>query len=132
MVLNLKDLGITPSSMIDISDGLASELHHLCTQSKVGCTIYEDKLPIDPTTYNIARDFELDPTMCVLNGGEDYELLFTISQDDYDKVKGHMDFSVIGHITAESAGLQLVAKNDTVHPLKAQGWDHLKQGSTDE
>lgn len=125
VVIQLEELGIKPTSMIDVSDGLASELHHIAHQSEVGCTIYEDKLPIDPTTYQAARDFELDPTMCALNGGEDYELLFTIQQADFEKIKNLPDFTVIGHITDKAAGLNLVTKNEMVHPLKAQGWEHF-------
>ena len=118
-------LEMKPTSMIDISDGLASEILHLCDQSGVGCELYEEKIPIDPQTYDTARQFNLDPTMCALSGGEDYELLFTISVSDYDKVKNQLDFSVIGHITNKSAGANLVTKSGGSHPLKAQGWDAL-------
>lgn len=118
-------LEMKPTSMIDVSDGLASEILHLCDQSNVGCELYEEKIPIDPQTYDTARQFNLDPTMCALSGGEDYELLFTISVSDYDKVKNQLDFSVIGHITNKSAGANLVTKSGGSHPLKAQGWDAL-------
>lgn len=121
----LKNLKVTPTAMIDVSDGLASELFHICTQSDVGCTIYEDKLPIDPMTYDRAREFNLDPTVCALSGGEDYELLFTIPIQDFEKVKGNMDISVIGHITSKNEGHQLVSKGGTSVPLTAQGWDAL-------
>jgi len=119
----LKALNILPTSMIDVSDGLASEVLHICTQSDVGCTIYEDKIPIDPTTYTKAREFNLDPTVCAMSGGEDYELLFTIDLKDYDKVKANPDITVIGHITGKSAGYQLITKGGTQHPISAQGWD---------
>lgn len=119
----LKALNIVPTSMIDISDGLASELLHICTQSELGCTVYEDKIPIDPTTYNKAREFNLDPTVCAMSGGEDYELLFTIDLKDYDKIKGNPDVTVIGHMTNKSAGYQLVTKSGSQHPITAQGWD---------
>ena len=118
-------LEMRPTSMIDISDGLASEILHLCDQSGVGCELYEEKIPIDPQTYDTARQFNLDPTMCALSGGEDYELLFTISTADYDKVKNQLDFTVIGHITNKSAGANLVTKSGGSHPLQAQGWDAL-------
>ena len=119
----LKELELTPTAMIDISDGLASEVMHLCKESSTGCKLYEEKLPIDPTVINAARDFNLDPTTCVLNGGEDYELLFTIKQEDYDKVKGSPHFSVIGHMTEESAGRYLIDAQGGAHELQAQGWD---------
>ncbi len=122
----LRQLEIKPSSMIDVSDGLASEILHIAKQSNVGCTIYEDKLPIDPMTYETAREFGLDPTVCALSGGEDYELLFTIPQSDYDKVKNQLDITVIGHMTEASAGCQMVSKSGKVHPLQAQGWNAFK------
>jgi thiamine-monophosphate kinase len=118
-----KDLEIKPTSMIDISDGLASELLHICTQSGVGCNLYEDKLPIDPMTFERARQFNLDPTTCVLNGGEDYELLFTIAMSDYDKIKGNPHITTIGHITDRNSGLNLIIKDGSMHPITAQGWD---------
>lgn len=123
----LKKLKVQPTSMIDISDGLSSELIHLCTQSATGCNLYEEKIPIDPATYSAAREFNLDPSVCALSGGEDYELLFTISQTDYDKIKGQPDISVIGHITESSAGMNLVSKSGNVHLLKAQGWNAFKK-----
>lgn len=127
IVYLLKDLGIKPTSMIDVSDGLASEILHLCTESKVGCKLYEEKIPIDPMTYDTAREFGLDPTVCALSGGEDYELLFTVSQKDYEKIKNSMDISIIGHITEESAGKYMISKSGIVHELKAQGWNAFKQ-----
>ncbi|HVS94776.1 MAG TPA: thiamine-phosphate kinase [Mucilaginibacter sp.] len=119
----LKELGVKPTSMIDISDGLASEILHICTQSDKGCNLYEEKIPIDPMTYATAREFNLDPTICALSGGEDYELLFTIKQADYEKMKNLADISFIGYITEASAGRNLIAKSGTVHELKAQGWN---------
>lgn len=118
----LKALEVKPTAMIDISDGLSSEIFHLGKQSNCGFTIYEDKIPIDPTTYNFARELELDPTTCALNGGEDYELLFTIRQSDYDKIKNHPDFSVIGHATSADKGFQLITRSGNQHALQAQGW----------
>lgn len=123
----LAQLEIKPTAMIDVSDGLASELFHICTQSDKGCTIYEDKLPIDPMTYSTARELGLDPTVCALNGGEDYELLFTIKQGDYEKLKNDVDISIIGHITDKNAGLQMISKSNVVHELKAQGWNAFKK-----
>jgi thiamine-monophosphate kinase len=119
------DLRLQPTSMIDISDGLASEILHICDQSGVGCELYEEKIPIDEQTYDTARQFNLDPTMCALSGGEDYELLFTIKAEDYDKVKNLPDFTIIGHMTNKSAGVNLVSRSGSSHPLKAQGWDAL-------
>ena len=122
----LKDLKIKPTSMIDISDGLASEIFHICNQSNVGCKLFEDKLPIDQSAYNLSREFTIDPTTCMLNGGEDYELLFTIKQKDFEKIKGNPLLTVIGHITNKNEGMNLITKSGTVAPLKAQGWDGLK------
>jgi len=123
----LKDIKVKPTSMIDISDGLASEILHICTQSNKGCNLYEEKIPIDPMTYETAREFNLDPTVCALSGGEDYELLFTIKQSDYEKMKNLADISFIGYITEPSAGKNLVAKSGAVHELKAQGWNAFKK-----
>ena len=117
-----KYLGIKPTSMIDISDGLSSEIIHICKQSGVGCKLFEEKIPIDPTTYQFALDFNLDPTMCAMNGGEDYELLFTIPVTEYEKVKNHPDFTAIGHITDMPGDYRLITKSQNEHPLKAQGW----------
>ncbi len=125
VIQQLKELNIRPTAMIDISDGLSSEILHLCQQSEVGVELYEDKLPIDPLTFETAREFNLDPTVCVLSGGEDYELLFTIPISDYDKIKTSMDLTVIGHITNASKGCLMVAKAGTVHELTAQGWNAL-------
>jgi thiamine-monophosphate kinase len=121
----LKVLEVHPTSMIDISDGLASEILHITTQSAVGCNLYEEKIPIDPATYNTARDFNMDPTVCALSGGEDYELLFTINAADFPKIKANPDITVIGHITHVKDGVNLITKGGTSHPLTAQGWDPL-------
>lgn len=123
VIEKLDSLGVIPTSMIDISDGLASEILHLCSQSESGCTIYEDKIPIDPQTYDRAREFHLDPTVCALSGGEDYELLFTIKQSDYEKLREHLDISIIGHITEKNAGVNMIDKSGNVVPITAQGWD---------
>ena len=125
----LKDIDIKPTAMIDISDGLASEILHICKQSNKGCNLYEDKIPLDPMTYETAREFNLDPTVCALSGGEDYELLFTIKQTDYEKIKLQMDISIIGHITDASAGCNLITKSGVVHALKAQGWNAFPTAS---
>src|ERR1700751_4036068 len=119
----LKHLDIKPTSMIDVSDGLASEILHICNQSNVGCNLYEDKIPMDSMTVNRAHDFKLDPTVCALSGGEDYELLFTINQKDFDKVKNHPDFTIIGHMTDKASGANLVTRSGNAIPLTAQGWD---------
>ena len=124
----LKDIEVKPTAMIDVSDGLASEILHICKQSNKGCNLYEDKIPLDPMTYETAREFNLDPTVCALSGGEDYELLFTVKQADYDKIKFKMDISIIGYITEPAAGCNLVTKSGVVHPLKAQGWNAFKSG----
>ncbi|APZ45788.1 thiamine-phosphate kinase [Polaribacter reichenbachii] len=122
----LKELEVKPTAMIDISDGLSSELFHICTQSKVGCKIYEDKLPLDPQVISTCEEFELDSTMVALSGGEDYELLFTVPIADFDKVKANPNFSIIGHVTAENQGLQLITRANQEIELKAQGWNSLK------
>ncbi len=122
----LKKMKIKPTSMIDVSDGLASEILHITKQSGKGSKIYEEKIPLDPQTVEMARSFGLDPTVCALSGGEDYELLFTIKQADYDKLKHDVDISVIGYITEESAGNYLISKSGNAHELKAQGWNAFK------
>jgi thiamine-monophosphate kinase len=122
----LKELEIKPTAMIDVSDGLSSEVIHICTQSEKGCNIYEDKLPIDPMTYETAREFNLDPTVCALSGGEDYELLFTVPQSAFEKIRNSPDISIIGHVTEKSAGMNLISKSNISHELKAQGWNSLK------
>ena len=120
-----KELQVLPTSMIDISDGLASEILHICKSSKVGCHLYDEKIPIDTKTSLTAIEFNLDPTTCALNGGEDYELLFTIKQEHFDKIKGNPHMTVIGHITNEKDGIYLIDKNESAIPLKAQGWKYF-------
>lgn len=127
LVHELLDLNIVPTSMIDISDGLASELHHIANQSGVGLNIHEDKLPFATAMQETAIEFKLDPNTAILNGGEDYELLFTISQDDFEKVKKHPDIHFIGYINEKSNGLNLITTNGNPIPLKAQGWNHFNQ-----
>jgi len=126
VIKEFEKLDILPSAMIDISDGLSSEVLHLCKQSKLGVNVYEDKLPIDQQTFDRARDNHLDPTMCALNGGEDYEMLFALDLVDYEKVKDHPLFTIVGHFVPESDGCTLTAKGGTSHPLEAQGWNSLK------
>ena len=117
---------ITPTSMIDVSDGLSSEVLHLCKQSDVGCVVYEEKIPIAEDTKMAAYKFNLDPTACALSGGEDYELLFTIKQDDYDKITLTEDISVIGYITDKEAGETIVTRGGSKHAVTAQGWNAFK------
>jgi thiamine-monophosphate kinase len=121
----LKDLKIKPTSMIDISDGLSSEVIHLCKSSALGCNVYEDKLPLDPQVISTSEEFNMDSTVVALNGGEDYELLFTISQNDFDKIKGNPNFSIIGHMTPENEGIHLVTRANQKMELTAQGWDAM-------
>ena len=121
----LHALEIKPTSMIDISDGLSSEIIHLCKQSKVGCNLYEDKLPVDPQFISVCEEFNIDSTTVAINGGEDYELLFTIAMDDFEKIKGNPNFTIIGHMTQESEGVHLITRANTKIGLKARGWDSL-------
>lgn len=125
----LSKIDVVPTSMIDISDGLSSELLHICSQSKTGCRLYENKIPIDPTTSMLAEEMGINPVVTALNGGEDYELLFTISQKDYEKFKDVSDANIyiIGHITEESKGKYLVTNADQEVELQAQGWNPIKK-----
>jgi thiamine-monophosphate kinase len=123
----LNDLKITPTSMIDISDGLSSEALHIATSSKVGIRIHEEKIPVDYTVMNLANEFNLNPIFCALSGGEDYELLFSISQKDYEKIKKDPDFTIVGYVTDASEGNKFVANDGSVHDLTAQGWDGMKE-----
>ena len=118
---------IVPTSMIDISDGLASDVMHLCKASNTGCVISEEKIPIDQTTFDLAKEFNIVPTVAALNGGEDYELLFTVDQNDYEKVNNLDSISIIGYMTDVSEGERLITNDDTSIELKAQGWDALKK-----
>jgi thiamine-monophosphate kinase len=121
----LEKLGVLPTAMIDISDGLSSELIHICKSSSVGANLFEDKLPMDPSLISSCEEFELDSTTIVLNGGEDYELLFTIDQQDYDKIKGNPNFSVIGHVTEAKEGIHLITRANTKLPIQAMGWNSM-------
>ena len=123
----LAALDVVPTSMIDISDGLASEVLHICKSSNVGCYVYDEKIPVDAKTAMTAIDFNLDPSTCALNGGEDYELLFTIKQDDFDKIKGNPHMTVIGHITNAQDGIYYIDKNGSAITLRAQGWKHFDE-----
>ncbi len=117
---------ITPTSMMDISDGLSSEILHICKESNLGCVIYEDKIPVFEEMKKAAFKFEIDPTACALSGGEDYELLFTISQSDYDKLVLNEQISVVGYMTAQEQGVHIITKGGSKHVITAQGWNHLK------
>jgi len=128
IVYELAELGIVPTSMIDISDGLASELLHIGKSSGVGIKIFEDKIPIDSKVYETAAiEMKLDPLACALNGGEDYELLFTIGQADFEKIKNHPDIHFIGHVHDQSNQNLLISKQGTAVPLRAQGWNHFQK-----
>ncbi|ALU25438.1 thiamine-phosphate kinase [Myroides odoratimimus] len=122
----LADLGVKPTAMIDISDGLSSEIMHICKSSKVGCNLYEEKLPLDPQFMNTCEEFNIDATTMAINGGEDYELLFTIKMEDFDKIKGNPNLTVIGHTTQESEGVHLISRANTKIPLKSRGWNPLE------
>lgn len=121
----LESLKVQPTSMIDISDGLSSEILHLCKHSETGCNLYEEKIPLDPQVMATCEEFELDSTTIALSGGEDYELLFTIDADDFPKIKGNPNFTVIGHMTAVSEGSHLITRANTKIPLIARGWDGM-------
>lgn len=123
----LQTLGVRPTSMIDISDGLASEIKHLAESSAVGFDLYEEKIPVSPKTIEAAKEFNLDFTTCALNGGEDYELLFTIKPADYEKIKGNPSLTVIGHATADSMGCRLITRSGEAINLRAQGWDAFSE-----
>jgi thiamine-monophosphate kinase len=118
----LDSLEVLPTSMIDISDGLSSEVLHLCKSSKVGCDLYEDKIPLDPQMMTTCEEFNVDSTTIAINGGEDYELLFTIDQSDFDKIKGNPNLTVIGFIKEQSDGAHLVTRSETRVPIEAKGW----------
>jgi thiamine-monophosphate kinase len=118
----LESLEVIPTSMIDISDGLSSEVLHLCKSSKVGCDLYEDKIPLDPQMMTTCEEFNVDSTTIAINGGEDYELLFTIDQSDFDKIKGNPNLTVIGFIKEQSDGAHLVTRSETRVPIEAKGW----------
>jgi len=120
------DNAIMPTSMIDISDGLSSEILHICKQSNTGCILYEEKIQVNDTARQFAYKLELDPTACALSGGEDYELLFTIDQSDYDKISKNTDISIVGHITEKKDGAIIITRGGNQYPLTAQGWNALQ------
>jgi thiamine-monophosphate kinase len=120
-------LNVKPTAMIDISDGLSSEILHLCTQSNVGCNLYEEKIPLDPQVISTCEEFDLNSTTIALSGGEDYELLFTISQEDFPKIQGNPHLTVIGHMTDKSVGVNLVTRAGQQIKLTAQGWNALRK-----
>lgn len=125
IVLKLREAGVRPTSMMDISDGLSSELMHICKQSECGCRIYEERIPLDYQTAAMAEELNLNVTTCALNGGEDYELLFTVPIADHEKVEAMEGVKVIGHITKAELGCQLVTRDGNEFELKAQGWNHM-------
>jgi thiamine-monophosphate kinase len=126
IIFDLAEFGVKPTSMIDVSDGLASELLHLAKNSKLGVRLFEDKVPIDQLTFETALEFHLDPITCALNGGEDYELLFTISQEDHEKLKHHPDIHMIGYMHDKPDQNIMITKQGNVVPISAQGWNHFR------
>lgn len=122
----LHELGVKPTSMIDISDGLSSEILHICMQSKVGCRLYEEKIPLDQQVISTCEEFDINSTTVALSGGEDYELLFTIAQTDFDKIKGNPSMTVIGYMTEASEGINLVTRANQFIEITAQGWNSFK------
>ncbi len=130
IIHELREAGVRPTAMIDVSDGLASDLFHICARSKTGVRLFEDKIPIDAQVYNTAAmEFKLDPATCALNGGEDYELLFTINPADFEKIKNHPDIHFIGYITNNPDERILVTKQNNLVTLQAQGWNHFRPAS---
>jgi len=121
----LKHLEVKPTSMIDISDGLSSEIIHICMQSEVGVELYENKIPLDPQVISTCEEFNLDSTTIALNGGEDYELLMTVDQKDFDKIKGNPNLTIIGYITEKNRGMHLITRGEQVIPIIAKGWNAL-------
>lgn len=126
IVVLLEKLKVKPTSMIDISDGLSSEIIHLCKQSDIGVDLYENKIPLDPQVITTCEEFNIDSTTIALNGGEDYELLMTISQNDYDKIKGNPNLTVIGYMTEKQNGMHLITRAETKIPIIAKGWNAIK------
>lgn len=120
-------LGVQPTSMIDISDGLSSEIIHICKRSQKGVYLYEEKIPLDPAVISVCEEFQIDSTTIALSGGEDYELLFTIVQSDYEKIKGNPNFTVIGHMAEEGEGMHLVTRANQKIPLIARGWNAMRE-----
>lgn len=126
IIHDMREAKVVPTSMIDVSDGLASELLHLARHSALGVRIFEDKVPIDHRTYDTALEFKIDPITCALNGGEDYELLFTVRPSDLERIRNHSDIHLIGHMHAEKGKNTMVSKAGTQVPITAQGWNHFK------
>lgn len=129
MIQLLNELEVKPTAMIDISDGLSSEILHLCKHSQTGCNLYEDKIPLDPQVISTCEEFNLDSTTIALSGGEDYELLFTIAPEDFPKIKGNPNLTVIGHMTQESEGVHLISRANTKIPMIARGWNSFNEES---
>ena len=121
----LNDLEVKPTAMIDVSDGLSSEIMHLCKQGNVGCDLYEEKIPLDPEVISTCEEFNIDSTTIAINGGEDYELLMTVPQEDFPKIKANPNLSIIGFITEESRGMHLVTRGESRIPIIAKGWNAL-------
>ncbi|WP_432412602.1 thiamine-phosphate kinase [Rasiella sp. SM2506] len=121
----LDELGVQPTSMIDVSDGLSSEIIHICKSSNVGCNLYEDKIPLDPQVISTCEEFNMDSTTIALSGGEDYELLFTVATEDFAKIQANPHLSVIGHMTKASEGMHLITRANTKIELIARGWNAL-------
>ncbi len=117
---------IKPTAMMDISDGLSSEILHICKDSNLGCVLYEEKIPVSEEMKKAAFKFEIDPTACALSGGEDYELLFTVAQEDYEKLVLNEQISVVGYMTEPELGAHIITKGGGKHPITAQGWNHLR------
>lgn len=132
VIEKLKAIGVKPTAMIDISDGLASEILHICKKSEVGCHVYEEKIPLDVVTVSAAEELNVEPTIAALSGGEDYELLFTINQADFDKVKDIEGITVIGHITDKAEGEYMISRSGTAIELTAQGWDAMRKVDKDK
>ncbi|MFK7920443.1 MAG: thiamine-phosphate kinase [Bacteroidia bacterium] len=132
VVNRLAEIGIQPTAMIDVSDGIASELHHICHHSKKGATIYASKLPIDHQTMKVGEEFVISPVTFALNGGEDYELLFTVPIQDFEKIKTEAGITIIGHITDEPGQLHIVLDSGELVELTAQGWDHFPKEEKEE
>lgn len=131
VIETFEKLELRPTAMIDISDGLSSEIIHLCKSGNLGCKLYEEKIPLDPQVISVCEEFEIDSTTVALNGGEDYELLFTVDQGDYDKLKANPHFTVIGHMTPEEEGLHLITRANTQIPIVARGWNALNENEED-
>jgi len=123
----LADLDVKPTAMIDVSDGISSEIMHLCKQSNVGCNLFEDKLPLDQQVISTCEEFKMDSTTIALSGGEDYELLFTVKQEDFPKIKANPHLSIIGHMTEANSGMHLITRGNQKVALKAQGWNALSE-----